>query len=210
LLYNGQKKTNQNAHAAVVDIDVGNRDLQQCADAVMRLWAEYLWSNKRQEEVCFRTATGRQAKFALWRRGYRPPKGRIGSWEKTAIAQGGYGAFRAYLNKVFDVANSASLKQQLVPVTAPLMVEPGDVFIQGATSAGYGHAVLVVDVVERQDGKRKILLAQSYMPAQDIHILNNPRNLLSVWYDITLDGSMNTPEWSFGPGSLRRFKPSRC
>src|SRR5215216_2798811 len=45
-LYNGQLKRNQSAQFAVVDIPVGDKDLQQCADAVMRLRAEYLFSQK--------------------------------------------------------------------------------------------------------------------------------------------------------------------
>ena len=45
-LYNGSLKPNQSAQFAVVDISVGNKDLQQCADAVMRLRAEYLYLNK--------------------------------------------------------------------------------------------------------------------------------------------------------------------
>jgi hypothetical protein len=39
LLYNGAPKFRQDVHAAVIDIDVGTRDLQQCADATMRLRA---------------------------------------------------------------------------------------------------------------------------------------------------------------------------
>ena len=35
-LYNGQPTANQDAHAAVVDIDVGTKDLQQCADSIIR------------------------------------------------------------------------------------------------------------------------------------------------------------------------------
>jgi len=39
-LYNGEKKANQSAQYAVMDVSVGGQDLQQCADAVMRLRAE--------------------------------------------------------------------------------------------------------------------------------------------------------------------------
>ncbi|MCU0320710.1 MAG: DUF4846 domain-containing protein [Flavobacteriales bacterium] len=49
LLYNGQPKDRQgqpkdrqDVQAAVIDRPVGSRDLQQCADAVIRLRAEHL------------------------------------------------------------------------------------------------------------------------------------------------------------------------
>ncbi|MDR3713868.1 MAG: DUF4846 domain-containing protein [Puia sp.] len=41
-LYDGSRKQNQSAQFAVLDISVGKEDLQQCADAVMRLRAGYL------------------------------------------------------------------------------------------------------------------------------------------------------------------------
>src|SRR5262249_35643398 len=43
-LYDGSLKARQDVHAAVVDLDVPPRDLQQCADAIMRLWAEYRYA----------------------------------------------------------------------------------------------------------------------------------------------------------------------
>src|SRR5262245_3007875 len=50
-LYDGRAKARQDVHAAVVDLDVGTRDLQQCADAAMRLRVEYLWSAGRARDI---------------------------------------------------------------------------------------------------------------------------------------------------------------
>ena len=53
-LYNGSLKEDQSAQYAVLDLAIGHTDLQQCADAVMRLRAEYLYSQKRFGEIVFR------------------------------------------------------------------------------------------------------------------------------------------------------------
>ncbi len=52
-LYDGTEKQNQTAQFAVLNISVGKKNLQQCADAVMRLRAEYLFDNKRFGEINF-------------------------------------------------------------------------------------------------------------------------------------------------------------
>ena len=51
--YNGEEKGNSGVYEAVLDIDVGEKDLQQCADAVMRLRAEYLFSMKQYKKIHF-------------------------------------------------------------------------------------------------------------------------------------------------------------
>jgi len=82
----------------------------------------------------------------------------------------------------------------------------GDVFIKGGFP---GHAVVVLDMAENdRTGQRVFLLAQSYMPAQDIHIMKNPTNAsLSPWYKIPLDDTLRTPEWIFEKFDLKCFAP---
>jgi hypothetical protein len=57
-LYNGSFKYNQSAHIAVIDMEIGKSDLQQCADAVMRLRAEYLFHAGKSEKISFNYSNG--------------------------------------------------------------------------------------------------------------------------------------------------------
>jgi hypothetical protein len=42
--------------------------------------------------------------------------------------------------------------------------------------------MIVVDVAVNKEGKKVFMLAQSYLPAQDIHIVKDPGNeILSPW-----------------------------
>jgi hypothetical protein len=205
LLFDGRQKGNQDAHAAVVDIDTGSRDLQQCADAVMRLRAEFLFARKNNPAIHFQFTSGETAAFTKWADGFRPSvNGRNVSWAKTATPDKSYASFRNYLNIVFAYAGSASLAQEMQKREVRDL-RAGDVFIEG----GYpGHAVIIVDTArDPRSGKRVFLLAQSYMPAQDIHILKNPSDTtLSPWYDANVGTTLRTPEWTFRPEHLRHFQ----
>lgn len=208
LLYDGRAKANQSAAFAVIDIEVGNRDLQQCADAIMRLRAEYLWKQKRYGEIAFNFTNGFKAEYAKWAEGKRiKVSGNQVQWYASGKGTDySYKTFRNYLNQVFMYAGTASLAKELqtVPYTS---LQPGDVFIKGGSP---GHAVIVVDVATHPDTPKKMfLLAQSYMPAQQIHILVNPVSCsLSPWYELTEtdSGKLHTPEWTFEKKELKRFK----
>ena len=118
-----------------------------------------------------------------------------------AEADASWGLDCGATRRVFGIANTASLARELEPVRDPKRLEAGDVFIEGARGGRFGHAVLVLDVAESASGERVFSIAQSYMPAQDIHVLVNPGEpRLSPWYRATADGSLVTPEWSFPPG----------
>lgn len=207
-LFDGRLKTNQSAHYAVLDIDVGRRDLQQCADAVIRLRAEYLRAARAEDGICFRFTNGVPARWSAWRDGLRPRfRGAQVSWVKTAPPDKTHASFRRYLDLVFTYAGTASLARELDRVPDPRRIQAGDVFIQGGSP---GHAVLVADVAEDAAGRRAVLLVQSYMPAQDIHVLRHPGAREDPWYVIEGDTPLATPEWDFPPGSLRRFSAVGC
>lgn len=206
-LFDGRLKGNQEAHHAVVRIDVGSRDLQQCADAVMRLRAEYLHARGCEGDVAFRFTSGDLASWTGWQSGLRPQvRGNSVAWRRTARPDATYASFRRYLDTVFNYAGSASLEKELNRVADPARVEIGDVFIRGGFP---GHAVIVADVAEGPGGERVFLLAQSYMPAQEIHVLRNPGSSSSPWYRAASRGPLTTPEWDFRHEDLRRFPAPR-
>ncbi len=181
-LYNGLPKRNQTAQYAVLDISVGNSDLQQCADAVMRLRAEYLFNQKNFEPIKFYDNDHIAYTFS------------------TPFTRD---HFDKYLNRVFGMCGSASLSKQLNPVKTFSEIQPGDVIIRGGFP---GHAVIVMDVAVNDSGKKIFLLVQSYMPAQDIHVLKNPTNEnLSPWYELNGDHIILTPEYSFTKKELMRW-----
>ncbi|WP_188502047.1 DUF4846 domain-containing protein [Pontibacter amylolyticus] len=202
--YNGEVKTNDGIYDAVLAIDVGNRDLQQCADAVMRLRAEYLYGQEQYDAIHFNFTSGFRADYSKWQQGYRViVKGNNCSWVKKAAPSTAYASFKEYLQVVFAYAGTLSLEKEMKAVSMDDL-QVGDVFIKGGSP---GHAVIVMDVaVQEQTGEKLFLLAQSYMPAQEIHILKNPTNPgISPWYSTNFKGPLITPEWTFQKSHLKRF-----
>ncbi len=196
LLYNGEKKNRQDVHFAVIDMDAGNKDLQQCADAVIRLRAEYLYAQKAYDEIHFNFTNGWRCDYNKWRQGFRTKvSNNLVEWQKTEKPDDSYEGFKGYLQTIFTYCGTNSLSLELKPVNNVHDVKAGDVFIKGGFP---GHAVLVVDVAENNKGEKVFLLAQSYMPAQDVHILVNPNsNELSPWYSEKFFEVLVTPEWTF-------------
>lgn len=202
--YNGTEKPNKVA-AAVLSIDIGTKDLQQCADAVMRLRAEYLLKTKQYSALHFNFTNGFKADYSKWRSGYRiRVKGNSVSWVKTEKESSSYASFREYMDMVFNYAGTASLSQELKAVSLSQM-QIGDVFIRGGSP---GHAVIILDMaLDPKTNKKLYLIAQSYMPAQDIHILvNKSKPSISPWYELDETAEeILTPEWPFTASELKRF-----
>jgi len=204
LYFNGTIKPNRNVYEAVVDLPIGKQDLHQCADAVMRLRADYFYYQKKYDEIHFNFTNGFRSDFSKWAAGYRIAiKGNKTTWVKTAKPSDSYETYWKYLETVFMYAGTASLEKELKPINVS-NIKIGDVFIKGGFP---GHAVIVVDMAVNPKNNQKImLLAQSYMPAQEIQILKNPNNSsLSPWYAVDFGTSLKTPEWAFSSSQLKRF-----
>jgi len=201
--YNGSIKSNNEVYTAVVDLDIGDKDLHQCADAVMRLRAEYLWDNKEYDRIHFNFTNGHKVEYSEWMKGNRMEvKGNKTSWVEKTYPSNTYKDFWNYLELIFTYAGTASLEKEMKTIEVS-EANIGDVLIQGGFP---GHAVIIIDEAKHEDtGEKIFLLAQSYMPAQEIQILLNPnKSDLSPWYQIK-EGDIITPEWGFKSEDLKRF-----
>lgn len=218
LHYDGSVKRNYDVYEAVVDLPIGKKNLHQCADAVMRLRAEFLFQQKRFNEIKFNFTNGMAVPYSKWMQGYRVAVlGNISKWVNTgkAINPGDrarssrdsaavYNNFWNYMELIFNYAGTASLAKEL-PKQSDDSLNVGDIFIQGGFP---GHAVIVVDMAtHKQTGEKLFLLAQSYMPAQEIQVLMNPKGgARAPWYSEKEMYPLVTPEWTFQKGDLRTWR----
>lgn len=204
--FNAVPIARQNNHVAILKIDVGDKDLQQCADAWIRLYAEYLWAQKRFEEITFEFTSGQQFSWNDYKKGLRTQeiKNRV-RFVKTKKPDDSYESFRQYLNIIFRYAGTISLDRESVSLTQNSQIQPGDFLIKPGSP---GHSVIIVGVAKNNAGKRLYLLAESFMPAQDIHILvNREKPQLSPWYELDLKAPRTiTAKYIFKPTSIKRFK----
>jgi Domain of unknown function (4846) len=174
--------------AAVIALDVSKVDLQQCADTVIRLHAEWCWAEGRRD-MSYRAASGTPLPFERWARGERiVSEGASIHWAPGgAKPNGDHAAFRKYLDAVFAWANTVSLERQAKKVS-PDELRPGDFFIWPGNP---GHAVLVLDLAKK-GSERMALLGQSYMPAQNAQVLASKDG---VWFRLDPARDVDTPFW---------------
>lgn len=162
--------------ARVVLLGLVSGDLQQCADAAIRLRAEWsLESNKTnssQNEIVFHATSGDPLPWTRYAAGERPTvDGKHIAWRA-----GGSGDWEGYLKAVFTWAGTASLAaydtlpSTEAPVAGDLLVAPGYP----------GHAVVVMDAAQRGE-QRLLLIGEGYMPAQDFHIERGPEAGWWIW-----------------------------
>jgi hypothetical protein len=188
----------------VVAMDVGDKDLQQCADSIIRLRAEYLYGQGRWRDISFHLTNGQRIDFKRWASGNRlkqKNKTKI-EWVASHPKDHSHEALRSYLEKIYIWAGTASLERHATKIPLTRMA-PGDFFIQGGFP---GHAVLVLDMVRDKKGNVLVLLGQGFMPAQSFHVV--PTQSGDAWHPVTGSNTqIKVPGWPtpFTEQSLYRF-----
>ncbi len=204
-LYDGSLKQNQSVHYRVIDLPIGNRNLHQCADGIFHLQALFHWHRKEYNKIKFHFVSGHLIRYADYAKGWQPQitGNRVRMVQKQSPGINRYSLYR-YLDLIYAYSGTLSLYKESRPIPAQRF-RAGDILIEGGSP---GHAVIAIAEAQNLNtGDRLFLLAQSYMPAQELHVLKNVVDpALSPWYHAPREGApFRTPEWIFPPGSLRRL-----
>ena len=202
--YQGRPIVNQEKHFALINYDVGTKDLQQCADALIRIRAEYLFSQKRFDEIGFHFTNGAFYSWESWCQGIRPAFANHGgeqSFVKAASPKAkSHESLRSYLDIIYAYAGTVSLCKELQPTDK---LDIGTVIIYPGHP---GHCSLIVDrgVLDGKDTVYK--LVEGYMPAQSIYMLANPYEPeLSPWYHLSKT-KISAASYLFNSFYLKRFE----
>ena len=204
-LYDGKLKSNQEVHYGVLDIEIGKEDFVQCADAAIKIRADYLFEKNRFADINFIATSGDKIGFENWRKGtrWKAQGNKLVSYTTTRNVTNIKNDYAAFMKLVYSYCGTYSLSNQLKNVHDLSSLRAGDIFIKGGFP---GHAVTVMAVSKNVGGKKIFLLSQGYMPAQDIHILKNYADPnLNPWYVLSDIYPLDTPEWQFDKGSLKRW-----
>ncbi|SIQ62800.1 DUF4846 domain-containing protein [Chryseobacterium sp. RU33C] len=205
LKYDGVPISTQQLHEAVFDIDTGNKDLQQCADAAIRMRAEYLYKSKKFNEIKFHFTSGDLLSWNDYKNGTRAlVNGNSVSFRKTAAFDDSYNSFRNYLDLIFNYAGTISLNKETKPVMRNSDLKTGDILI---TPGSPGHIVFISGACQNQKGERLFLLSEGFTPAQSVHVLSNPFNpYFTPWYDLDVNAAeTKTARYFFKPANFRSF-----
>ncbi|MBX3215937.1 MAG: hypothetical protein KF850_28110 [Labilithrix sp.] len=188
---------------AVADIDVGKKDLQHCADAIIRLHAEWRYG-RGERDISYRAVSGQPLSY----RGYVAGDRAFVDGNKIVLKRAAspktddHALFRVWLDDVFSWAGTASLERDGKKVGGAAAMVAGDFFVMSGTP--FGHAVLVLDVARDERGRAALLLGQSYMPAQSFQVLAQGG---SSWFIVEPGAAaVETPFWKpFPMTSLKRL-----
>jgi len=203
--YNGNEYGYQKGHVGILEIPVPDNGLQQCADALIRMRAEYLWETNRKEKIGFNFTSGHYCSWEAYSQGFRPKiNGNRVTFHKTATPDTSKEGFYRYLNLIYMYAGTQSLYDELSKVTSVENLQIGDMLIYPGSP---GHVVMIVDMILHSNGEKMFILAQGNTPAQSVHILKNLNDSnTSPWYTLEMDAYLEIPTYYFEETKFVRFK----
>lgn len=197
--YTGTPIDDQSKHYQLVNYDVGTRDLQQCADFLIRLRAEFLFAEKRFDEISFRFTSGQSYSFNSYCAGKTPVvSGNKVEFRAGATRVKNHASLRKYLDYVYAYAGTVSLNRDLRAASG---FDIGTIIIQPGTP---GHCMIIVDE-QTINGERRYKLAESFMPAQTPYILKNPGDG-TPWHQLVNGRPIRTSSFSFAAYHLKEFE----
>ncbi|MCR4717654.1 MAG: DUF4846 domain-containing protein [Lachnospiraceae bacterium] len=208
LYYTTSPKENQDAHCAVLNIPLDGRDLQQSASSMMRLYAEYFWTNKAYDDMKFPMVNGFTLDYDKWINGERATFSDSAiQWTPGSATGDSYDTLMDYLQFYFAYSNRTVLLTNSHEADIN-KVSVGDYLV----NEDDGGLAMVVDVAEDVDGNRCFLLASGGTPGQDIEILlNDEHSNGDPWYYVSeIKDKIKTPEVSYSPDKLYHYNYSEA
>ena len=205
LKYDGTPIVTQNLHEAVFDRGGGGGGLQQCADAIIRLRAEYLKSAGKEDEIGFHYTSGHLLKWSDYKNGHRLlVEGNRVTPAIISAVDPSVNSFQNYLDNIYNYAGTISQNRETIPVTKNEDLQTGDILI---TAGSPGHVVFIAGVSKNKEGKKLYLLGEGFTPAQSISIMKNPHNpAISPWYELDVNADeITTSRYVFKPVNFRRY-----
>lgn len=176
-LYDGRLK-DRKVSTSVIDLDVDSVNLQHGADAIIRLWAEYLYNARQYDKIHFVFKDSFQCDYTKWAQGFRVVSDGNGTrWYKadTPIEDYSYLTFREYLRTVLAHIDDKTLLKEMKDAKEDEF-GIGTVICSGREPM---HIAIVVDMLEKDtirphhkvDNLEVALLAQGGNPSQEIEIV---------------------------------------
>ncbi len=191
--YTFEDKESEAAGAAIAVFDQDVTKFQQCADSIMRLYAEYLYEKGDYDKIAFTFTKGFVCDFSTWSQGNRVKlTGNTFSWVKKAEPNTDKATLDKYLDYVYQRSNTASLQTQMNPVAVD-DIQIGDCFVITAEqmSESLGHAVFIADMCENDKGERLYLIFEGTTPATQITLAKDNDTTYGYWIPLAEDGTLS-------------------
>ena len=161
--------------------------VEQCADICMHLRAEFFFRQKQYDKIHFHDVGGKDHKYT-------------GGASRQAL--------NAYLRKIYNISNTASMYAEMQIVPSLSDIRPGDVLIYPAKGNKLGHVVMVSEVAKDSKGDIYFQVMQGFTPACELHIVkNNDVSGNTPWFKLDPNADViNIDNFTFRKDQLRRWK----